>query len=84
MRSPEHKFRIDDFDGCSGTESLRCRLATKFGRLWQQKSTAEMLYEMAHWCDGDGGHESGLVTVSRDTLIALAVYAGIREADCGD
>lgn len=84
MRNPEFNFRIEDFSGVNECESVRQRLAAKFGKNWQQKSPAEMLYEMAHWRDGNGGHESGLVTVSRDTLLALAVYAGIREDDYGD
>ena len=84
MRNPEFNARIEDWDGVGGKESMRQRLANKFGKLWQQKSPAEMLYEMAHWCDADGGHESDLIYVSRDTLLALAVYAGIREDDYGD
>ena len=83
MRSPLFSCRTEDYSGVRGCESMRQRLASKFGKLWQQKSPAEMLYELARWSDEDGGHESDIVPVSRDTLIALAVYAGIREADCG-
>lgn len=84
MRNPEFNFRIEDYGGVNGCESMRQRLAAKFGKNWQQKSPAEMLYEMAHWCDENGEHKLDLVIVSRDTLLALAVYAGIREDDYGD
>lgn len=84
MRNPENNVRIEDYDGIGRTESMRNRLAQRFGPLWQQKSPAEMLYEIAHWCDENGGHESDLVFVTRDTLLALAVYAGIREETYGD
>ena len=87
MREPNHSVKQSDWEGVNGAESMRQRLASKFGPMWACKSPAEMLYEMAHWCgpEGptDGLPEGGVVAVTRDTLLALAVYAGIMEADRG-
>lgn len=84
MRNPEFAFRIEDFSGPHGTESMRQRLARSFGPQWQQKSVAEMLYESSQWGDESGDKSSPVVSIGRQTLIALAVYAGIREDTYGD
>lgn len=52
--------------------------------MWQQKSVAEMLYEASQWVDESGDMNSPVVSIGRKTLVALAVYAGIREDDYGD
>ena len=84
MRNPELAFRIEDFSGPHGTESMRQRLVKTFGPMWQQKSVAEMLYESSEWKDESGDMNSPVVSIGRKTLVALAVYAGIREDDYGD
>lgn len=84
MRNPEFAFRIEDFSGPHGTESMRQRLARSFGTKWQQKSVAEMLYEASQWGDESADKSSPVVSIGRQTLVALAVYAGIREDDYGD
>lgn len=81
MREPDHEVMCSDFEGVNGVESMRQRLASQFGSTWSCKSPAEMLYEMARWCGPDGSAGGSVVYVTRDTLNALAVYAGIREAD---
>lgn len=75
----------EDRDSCSqGTESMRQRLTSTFGPMWQKKSVAEMLYEVSQWVDESGDQNSPLVSARRKTLEALAVYAGMREDRLGE
>ena len=77
----EKPVRCEDFDGRS--EALRNVLGKLFGPKWMLKSPAEMLFEMTQWSEVADPNDK-IVSVSRETLIALAVYAGILEEDCGD
>ena len=85
MRNPEFPVETEAWNGRSGhVVPMRVELADRFGALWQQKSVAEMLLEVSQWCDHNGMYDTGLICLTKDTVLALAVYAGIREDDYGD
>lgn len=79
MRNPKHTRDLGDFYGSWGTAPMRQVLAERFGPKWAEKSPAEMLFEMAQWVGVDGEFSDAVVPVSRVTLQALAVYAGMQE-----
>ena len=84
MRNPEYPVKTSAWNGNDRAVPMRTELADRFGPLWQQKSVAEMLYEVSQWCDHNGRCDTGLICLTKDTVLSLAVYAGIREDDYGD
>lgn len=61
---------------------VRLRLQRLFGEHWHEMHPSEMVASMAMWCDGDG-QLGETVSLSRSSLMAVAVYAALYEEDDG-
>lgn len=55
-------------------EAIRCHMESAFGKGWDEKTTGELLMQMASWRSDDGAF-SYVVPVSRFTL----AYMGMLE-----
>lgn len=55
-------------------KSYKDHMEKTFGPSWFNKTPQELLFEMSTWVDSNGDSNGISVSVSRDTLFALAVY----------
>lgn len=58
----------------SDYESIRRHMESAFGKGWDEKTTGELMMQMASWRSDDGGF-SYIVPVSRFTLAYMGMLA---------
>lgn len=54
--------------------TYRGHMCKVFGEGWDSQPPHELMFQMMRWCDGDGELAGPVVSVSRETIMALALY----------